>query len=170
MVTFLRNPVNIGGKQVVEVACLSTDTKPTKGICNGSLCLEINTGKIFAYDEENGEWEEVGTSGGGGGGGGSSDFDTATMTVTGFNGFLDAFGIYAACYVDPTDDAFLIAVESTGLSNGEYLLPMYKGAGWFVPTSGTGYIISGNASYDSAESVIRFTGDFTITKSQDAQV
>ena len=29
------------GKIVVEAACNSTDDKPTDGIANGSLCLEV---------------------------------------------------------------------------------------------------------------------------------
>lgn len=35
---------------------LSTDTKPTSGIRNGDDFTEIDTGKKWYYDEENGEW------------------------------------------------------------------------------------------------------------------
>jgi hypothetical protein len=47
----------------VELRGLSTDTKPTtiKGspIGNGSVFIEIDTGKIFMYDLTNQEWNEV---------------------------------------------------------------------------------------------------------------
>ena len=47
------------GKVLVEAACTSTDTKPTTGIANGSLCLEMDTGKIFAFNETASAWVEV---------------------------------------------------------------------------------------------------------------
>ena len=38
-------------------ACLSTDTKPTN--CgNGALLLEIDTSKIYVYDEQHAIWRE----------------------------------------------------------------------------------------------------------------
>ena len=47
----------------VELRGLSTDEKPTtlddKIIDNGSIFVEINTGKIFFYDLENEEWKEA---------------------------------------------------------------------------------------------------------------
>lgn len=39
--------------------CLSTDTKPTVSVTNGSRLLEMDTGKTYIYDEENATWEEV---------------------------------------------------------------------------------------------------------------
>lgn len=64
-------------KVLIEAACLSTDTKPTTGIANGSACIEMDTGKTFMFNEEDSEWEELpDSSGSGGGGGGSSDFIT----------------------------------------------------------------------------------------------
>ena len=46
-----------------ELRGLSTDTKPTeigdKTIANGSVFIEIDTGKIFFYDLENKEWKEA---------------------------------------------------------------------------------------------------------------
>ena len=53
------------GKDAKEYVCLSTDTKPTDvkngwgGIANGSLCLEMDTGKIYAFDEQNKMWLEI---------------------------------------------------------------------------------------------------------------
>ena len=42
---------------------LSTDTKPTEGVRNGSVFLEMDTGKTYFYDEENSEWDEQVSSG-----------------------------------------------------------------------------------------------------------
>ena len=47
----------------VELRGLSTDEKPTekdgKKIDNGSIFIEINTGKMFLYDLDSQEWKEV---------------------------------------------------------------------------------------------------------------
>lgn len=41
----------------IEAAGLSTDTKPTGGIVTGSLFLEVDTMKLYAYDEtDTGSW------------------------------------------------------------------------------------------------------------------
>lgn len=46
-----------------ELRGLSTDTKPTeiagKKVDNGSVFIEIDTGKLFLYDLENEEWKEA---------------------------------------------------------------------------------------------------------------
>lgn len=47
------------GHILIEAACLSTDTKPTTGIANGSLCLEMDTGKIYAFNETASTWVEL---------------------------------------------------------------------------------------------------------------
>lgn len=48
---------------------LSTDTKPTGAVLNGREFREMDTGKTYLFDEENGEWLEQPEEGGGGGGG-----------------------------------------------------------------------------------------------------
>ena len=51
----------------VELACNSNDTKPT-GFCTGSLCLEVDTGDVYAYDEDGSsgsEWCKIAELGGG---------------------------------------------------------------------------------------------------------
>lgn len=45
-------------EKYVEGTCLSTDTKPTAGIVNGSKLMEIDTSKLYCFDEENTEWRE----------------------------------------------------------------------------------------------------------------
>lgn len=41
----------------VEGECLSTDTKPIN-VANGSSLIEMDTGKVYFFDAENGEWRE----------------------------------------------------------------------------------------------------------------
>lgn len=45
-------------KPQYEGFCLSTDVKPTEGIGNGSFMTEIDTGKVYCFDEENATWYE----------------------------------------------------------------------------------------------------------------
>lgn len=47
-----------GNKDRIEGECLSTDTKPTI-YANGSILLEMDTAKFYAFDEANSEWLEV---------------------------------------------------------------------------------------------------------------
>lgn len=37
---------------------LSTDTKPTDGVRNGSVFVEMDTGKEYLFDAENDQWVE----------------------------------------------------------------------------------------------------------------
>lgn len=55
---------------VYDLRGLSTDTKPTEKVGNGSTFLEIDTSKLFAFDEANKQWREISIGSGGGGGGG----------------------------------------------------------------------------------------------------
>lgn len=59
MIRYLKDTEYDGDKDYVEIACLSTDTKPSEGIITGSMALEVNTGKIYAYDEVSGNWTEI---------------------------------------------------------------------------------------------------------------
>lgn len=47
-----------GARYYREGECLSTDTKPTDGWANGSKLLEMDTGKVFMFDEANSQWRE----------------------------------------------------------------------------------------------------------------
>lgn len=73
--------------QVKKYACLSTDSKPTTGIRNGSSVIEMDTGKTYLFDEDGGEWVELPNSGGGGGGGGGSNFVKITLDLTPPDGY-----------------------------------------------------------------------------------
>lgn len=43
-----------------QYAGLHDDSKPTEGISNGSVFIEMDTGKIYFYDSENETWREWG--------------------------------------------------------------------------------------------------------------
>lgn len=50
--------------KIMELFGLSTDEKPTgtfnnTKISNASTFLEMDTGKVFMYDEENEQWHEI---------------------------------------------------------------------------------------------------------------
>lgn len=57
MVTVLRKIVY--DQWIHDVRCLSTDTKPTEHIANGSTCLEIDTGDLYVFDAENHQWNAI---------------------------------------------------------------------------------------------------------------
>lgn len=53
--------VVVGNKATYyEYAGLSTDDKPTDSdICTGSLFIEVDTGDVYAFDEEGAEWNKI---------------------------------------------------------------------------------------------------------------
>ena len=61
----IENKRTVDGEEAVNVELrgLSTDQKPTevagKKVDNGSLFIEIDTGKMFFFDLENEQWKEV---------------------------------------------------------------------------------------------------------------
>lgn len=61
MIRYIENrQAGYGGKQYVEMAGLSTDTKQDSNFITGSLFLEVDTGKVYVYDEVSGTWNEIG--------------------------------------------------------------------------------------------------------------
>ena len=66
MVRMLVKDVQLDGCKYCEYACLSTDTKPTDSdLVTGSVCIEVDTGDTYLYDEEGSsghEWVKVGGS------------------------------------------------------------------------------------------------------------
>ena len=64
MVRIIKEKALISDAFYKEAACLSTDEKPT-GCATGSLCLEVDTGDVYAYDEEGEEWNKIASLGGG---------------------------------------------------------------------------------------------------------
>ena len=59
----IENKRTVGGEETIntELRGLSTDTKPTEinesKIDNGSVFIEIDTGKVYLYDLENQQWK-----------------------------------------------------------------------------------------------------------------
>ena len=58
MVTITKAGKAENGRQYLELAGLSTDSKGTTLPLNGSLFHELDTKKVYAYDQENEEWIE----------------------------------------------------------------------------------------------------------------
>lgn len=48
------------GKDYVEMAGKSTESKPTTGIISGSLFLESDTGDMYVFDETDVAWTKIG--------------------------------------------------------------------------------------------------------------
>lgn len=63
MITIAKKENTFNEYILVELRGLSTDEKPTTfndlKVGNGSTFVEINTGKIYLYDLENQEWNEI---------------------------------------------------------------------------------------------------------------
>jgi hypothetical protein len=51
---------DLQGKRYIEAVGLSTDTKPTEDVLTGSTFMEVNTGKVFFFDESSNTWLEAG--------------------------------------------------------------------------------------------------------------
>lgn len=45
-----------GNDRYVEISGDSTDTKPTANIVDGSIFVESNTGDVYFFNEESGDW------------------------------------------------------------------------------------------------------------------
>ncbi len=61
MITELNHHMMPDGTRLSEYVGLSTDTKPTTGVCNGSSFYEMDTGFTSYYDatESTGGWTEA---------------------------------------------------------------------------------------------------------------
>ena len=58
MISYSKAQIIDSVKRYVEGTCLSTDEKPVDNIGNGSVLLEMDTGKVYLFDEENSIWKE----------------------------------------------------------------------------------------------------------------
>lgn len=61
MIRTLKRYIAIDGnmdKEYREMTGLSTDTKPTSGIINGSIFVEVDSGKVFFFNEAGEAWVE----------------------------------------------------------------------------------------------------------------
>ena len=46
-------------EKTYEFRGLSTDEKPVEKVGNGSVFIELDTGKVFMFDEQNKVWKEI---------------------------------------------------------------------------------------------------------------
>lgn len=46
-------------ERTYEFRGLSTDIKPVERVGNGSIFIEMDTGKVYMFDEQNIEWKEL---------------------------------------------------------------------------------------------------------------
>ena len=46
-------------EKTYEFRGLSTDEKPIERVGNGSVFIELDTGKVFMFDEQNKVWKEI---------------------------------------------------------------------------------------------------------------
>lgn len=60
MVRIITEHIIDDDKKYIEAAGLSTDTKPTEDLITGSVFIEVDTGLAFFFDEESGDWYELG--------------------------------------------------------------------------------------------------------------
>lgn len=61
MIRTLKRAIAVDGAtdaEYIELTCLSTDTKPTTRVLGGSIAVEVDTGKVFFYDEAGTQWVE----------------------------------------------------------------------------------------------------------------
>ena len=56
MIRTLVSRTYAGSLQYVELTGNSTDEKPTKGIITGSKFTCVDTGVVYLFDEDTGEW------------------------------------------------------------------------------------------------------------------
>ena len=48
------------GKRLITAYGKSTDDKPTRDVITGSLFVEVDTGKVYFFDEDSGTWLDSG--------------------------------------------------------------------------------------------------------------
>ena len=160
---------------LITIACLSTDTKPTVDVATGSKAYEIDTSKTYMFDEESGQWRQVSFNGGGGGG--SSEVGEAIVTVNNITGeaFEQQSGVPNCREAGPWGDEEPIdlpdvVADFTYFDEGvsTYKVPLYNGTCfWVIDWVGSNPSVSGDIENIGEESygVFLITGDGTITMS-----
>lgn len=56
MVTYKQIQRMTSGKDQIEATCLSSDTKPTQDVANGSILMEMDTSTLYMFDEASNTW------------------------------------------------------------------------------------------------------------------
>lgn len=58
MIRTIESKLTDTNRAYVELAGLSTDTKPTDGLATGSIFTEVDTGTVFFFDDASDTWVE----------------------------------------------------------------------------------------------------------------
>lgn len=58
MIRTIESKLTDTNRAYVELAGLSTDTKPTDGLATGSIFTEADTGTVFFFDDASDTWVE----------------------------------------------------------------------------------------------------------------
>ena len=58
MLTKIKESIYDDDSNYIEAVCLSSDTKPTAGIANGSVLIEMDTKALYFFDKTNSTWRE----------------------------------------------------------------------------------------------------------------
>ena len=116
MFTVVKSSQYTNNTVLINGACLSTDSKPTTGIANGSMCLEIDTGKLYAYNEDDGEWVEQPGAGGGGGSGNGTGIASLILNTRSFSNGTHVTGSLVYVW---DDDGDWVNTDTDAYANGE---------------------------------------------------
>lgn len=49
MISYIKH-LPLGATRYIEIACVSTDTKPTENVATGSTAIEADTGDFYLFD------------------------------------------------------------------------------------------------------------------------
>ena len=153
---------------IVKLACDSDDVKPVNGVATGSTCLEVDTGDLYIFSEDNKTWNFLKNVGSEGGGGGDSDFSVAEVTIISAVEIATDFPLIAAIEENELteESPACISFYITPIREGShiYKVPLYKGACFIcLDITDTTLIqsYSGNITPQSGAAII--TGDCSIT-------
>lgn len=165
MISYSQDTYN--GRARVEIYGLSTDTKPTDNIANGSVFFEIDTGKNYRFDREGGEWYPFEA----GGGGSAILYDTTGQATDGAmtqKAVTDALPEVITISGNSVDaDTLAKLVVDPGkyrIANNNYMLPFvrdFNGSLYYAGIYQPGYGSSGitNVSINKSSGAITYTVD-----------
>lgn len=168
MVTYIKH-APLGDTRYIEIACVSSDTKPTSDVATGSICLEVDTGKIYAFNEANSEWVEQR-------GGGSSPSAVETIGGT----VAEPFGDYSvsdlAGGIVGDDCTVYMQVDASAVGQGTLKFPLFATEDYFLygmlanPTGDS--IDAGFVSWanDTLNSFLMYSSNTLVDLSQYASV
>ena len=104
-------------EKTYEYRGLSTDVKPLEEAGNGSIFIEIDTGKVYIFDEENLIWIELSTKygdsdiGSSGGSGGGASIASNIKIVDNKNDILGTSDHNKLCILSDTGDLSFKVVD-----------------------------------------------------------